>query len=118
MINVEDANRTAELFAAIAEPTRLQVIHHLVSGPLHVGRLAELIGIPLANLSHHLVQLRYAGILDGDKVGRKVNYSLRKELFKPGDVEHVGIFHFGRYRITIRRSPTPIPTTKPRPRDR
>ncbi|HEY2786530.1 MAG TPA: metalloregulator ArsR/SmtB family transcription factor [Fimbriiglobus sp.] len=109
MIDAVDAKKMAALFAAVAEPTRVLVLHHLTGGPLHVGRLADLVGIPIVNMSHHLGVMRQAGILDDDKKGRRVVYSLRKDIFDPGDDDHYCILTFGKYRIGLRRNPTPIP---------
>jgi DNA-binding transcriptional ArsR family regulator len=113
MIDAADAKKMAALFAAVAEPTRVQILHHLTSGPLHVGRLADLVGIPIVNMSHHLGVMRQSGVLDDNKQGRRVVYSIKKELFAPGDAEHVGTLIFGRYRIGLRRNPTPVPIPVP-----
>jgi DNA-binding transcriptional ArsR family regulator len=113
MIDASDAKRIAALFAAVAEPTRVQVLHHLTSGPLHVGKLADLVGIPIVNMSHHLGVMRQSGVLDDNKQGRRVVYSIKKEIYGPGDADHVGVLIFGRYRIGLRRNPTPIPIVVP-----
>ncbi len=113
MIDASDAKKMAALFAAVAEPTRVQVLHHLTGGPLHVGKLAELVGIPIVNMSHHLGVMRQAGVLDDNKHGRRVVYSLRKDIYTPGGEDLVGVLVFGRYRICLRRNPTPIPVPLP-----
>ena len=118
MIDAHDAKKMAELFNAVAEPTRVLVLQHLTNGPLHVGKLAELVGIPIVNMSHHLGVMRLAGVLDDDKKGRRVIYSIRKEIYAPGDEDHVGTLIFGRYRIGLRRNPTPIPPPPDNPEKR
>lgn len=63
--------------AALAHETRLQVFRLLVqAGPtgLAAGTLAETLDIPSPTLSFHLKELRRAGLVDSDRVGRSVIY--------------------------------------------
>jgi DNA-binding transcriptional ArsR family regulator len=89
------AKATASRLATLAEPTRLVVLHHLVSGPRHVGELAELTGVPLVNISHHLNVLRVAGVLDNTRDGRRVVYSLNPDVYADGTLD------LGRVRLTL-----------------
>ena len=54
MIEYLAAKKIAALLAAIGEPTRLQILFRLAVRPQNVGELAEAIGIPMVNMSHHL----------------------------------------------------------------
>lgn len=114
MIDALEAKRMAAMFAAVAEPTRVQILHHLTTGPLHVGRLAELVGIPIVNMSHHLGVMRQAGVLDDTKNGRRVVYSIRKDIRQPEDDDHYAVLFFGHYRVGLRRNPSPIPAPPPK----
>ena len=61
---------------ALADPTRLAVVEALMDGPRHVGRLAELLDVEQSLLSHHLRVLREIGLLQADRDGKAVIYSL------------------------------------------
>ena len=68
--------RCAELLGAIASPERLRLIRYLRDGPRNVGELAEMLQAPAVNVSHHLNVLRHAGLVQNQKQGRFVLYSL------------------------------------------
>jgi DNA-binding transcriptional ArsR family regulator len=72
MMEFSHARKVAGMLAALAEPTRLQIAFHLAAGPHHVSQLAELVGAPMVNMSHHLGVMRQAGLLEDEKQGRKV----------------------------------------------
>jgi DNA-binding transcriptional ArsR family regulator len=98
----QDAKKIAGVLAAVGEPTRIQVLHHLAQKPHHVGQLAELIGIPMVNMSHHLGVMRQAGLLDDTKDGRRVVYSLREEIFDPDcGPDALGVLTVGTYKLLI-----------------
>jgi ArsR family transcriptional regulator len=103
MMEFSQARKVAEMLAALAEPTRLQIAFHLTSGPHHVSQLAELVGAPMVNMSHHLGVMRTAGILDDEKQGRKVVYQFREGVFSPGGENGVlGVLNIGPFRVLIR----------------
>ena len=94
------------------EPTRLRVLWQLAKGPEHVGRLADLVGIPMVNMSHHLGVMRQAGVLDDAKDGRRVIYKLRPEVFAPGTTADIlGVLTLGNFRIVLRAKTEPPPVT-------
>src|SRR5438552_12884689 len=102
MMEFADARKVAGMFAALAEPTRLRILFHLIRGPHHVSQLAELVGAPMVNMSHHLGVMRQSGLLEDEKEGRKVVYRLRPEVFTPSaDGESLGTLTFGTFRITV-----------------
>jgi DNA-binding transcriptional ArsR family regulator len=82
----------ARVLSALAAPERLQIIRLLRPGPRTVGEIAEELGIPLVNLSHHLMVLRHAGLVHNEKKGRFVHYSLAPGLLQ-FDGRHKGIEH-------------------------
>ena len=102
MIDCQDAKKVAEILAAVAEPTRVQILHQLARGPQYVGQLSEALGVPMVNMSHHLGVMRNAGILDSSKDGRKVVYSLRPEVFTPGEGrDTLGTLQIGPHKLTF-----------------
>lgn len=68
------------LFQALADETRLALLMRLVAadGPQTVTELADCCGVHLSGVSRHLAMLRDAEILDAQKHGREVRYSLRR----------------------------------------
>jgi DNA-binding transcriptional ArsR family regulator len=112
MTEFPEARKVAALLAAVAEPTRLRVLWQLAKGPEHVGKLADLIDIPMVNMSHHLGVMRQAGVLDDEKDGRRVIYKLRSEVFSPGNTPDVlGVLVLGNFRLTLWAKPEPPPGT-------
>lgn len=103
MMEFTNARKVAAMLAALAEPTRLQIAFHLAAGPHHVSQLAELVGAPMVNMSHHLGVMRQAGLLDDEKHGRKVVYRFRPDVFSPGGENGVlGTLSIGPFRLVIR----------------
>lgn len=112
MTEFSEARKVAVLLAAVAEPTRLRVLWQLAKGPEHVGKLADLVGIAMVNMSHHLGVMRQAGILDDEKDGRKVIYKLRPEVFTPSTEPNVlGVLALGPFRMILWAKGEPPPIT-------
>lgn len=103
MIEFQEAKRIAGMLAAVGEPTRMMILHCLAEGPAHVGDLAERVGVPMVNMSHHLGVMRQAGLLDDTKSGRRVVYAIRDEVFRPGGDGTLGTFQFGVLKLTLNR---------------
>jgi DNA-binding transcriptional ArsR family regulator len=66
----------AEILKTLASPRRLEIIHRLAQGPCEVRRLAEDLGASQPNISQHLSVLRAVGLVDAERDGREVRYSL------------------------------------------
>jgi len=110
MTEFPEARKVAALLAAVAEPTRLRVLWQLAKGPMHVGALADAVGIEMVNMSHHLGVMRQAGVLDDAKDGRRVIYKLRPEVFAAGATPDVlGVLTLGNFRMVLRAKPEPPP---------
>jgi ArsR family transcriptional regulator len=74
---MDDVTRLqAEVLKVLANPTRLEILHRLADGPLEVGRLAEAIGTTQPNASQHLAVLRSSGLVEAQRHGREMRYSL------------------------------------------
>jgi DNA-binding transcriptional ArsR family regulator len=67
----------AKVMKALAHPTRLFIIDQLAENPHCVCELTEMVGADVSTVSRHLSVLREAGIVDDDKRGNQVFYSLR-----------------------------------------
>jgi ArsR family transcriptional regulator len=67
----------ADIFQALAHPTRIAVMELLEGGELSAGELIERLGIEQANASQHLAVLRAKQLVLNRKVGNQVFYSVR-----------------------------------------
>ena len=75
-----EAESIAEMFALLADPTRLRLLHALsLSGELCVCDLAFLIDASQSAVSHQLRALRTAGVVTRRKEGRTSFYALDDE---------------------------------------
>jgi DNA-binding transcriptional ArsR family regulator len=79
VIDSPTAVRLAEIFAALADPTRLRIISALSHHELNVGELSRLIGTSESATSHQLRLLRAQRIVRTRKEGRQVYYALDDE---------------------------------------
>ena len=61
----------AEVFQALAHPTRIHIAECLQDGEVSVSSLVERIGIEPANLSQHLAVLRAKGLVINRKEGTR-----------------------------------------------
>lgn len=76
------AQEVAALAKAIADPTRVQILHALkrAADPVCVCDFTEAFGLGQPTISHHLAKLKAAGLVDSDKRGVWAFYSLRDDL--------------------------------------
>ena len=78
------APTTTDVFNAIAEPRRRQIIELLARrGAMAVGTLVVAIGVPQPAVSKHLGVLRQVGIVSVNKDGQRRMYSLNSDELKP-----------------------------------
>ena len=78
------AATTTDVFNAIAEPRRRQIIDVLVDGRAHaVGEVVERLRIPQPAVSKHLGVLRKVGIVSVSKHGQLRLYRLNGKELKP-----------------------------------
>ncbi len=70
----------AALFGGLADPTRLELLRRVVrDGPQSVGDLVEASGIRQPSVSKHLACLHGCGLLERERRGRVVVYSVCNE---------------------------------------
>ncbi len=67
---------SAEIFKALAHPTRLFIIHTVKDKKLSVMELTELVGIDISTMSKHLDILKKHKIIEGEKVKNYIYYRL------------------------------------------
>jgi len=73
----EKAKILAELLRILANENRLLILCALMQGAKTVGQIGKYVPkITQSALSQHLIMLRTAGILESDKQGQNVTYSI------------------------------------------
>src|SRR5262245_53992971 len=77
------ASTTSDVFNAIAEPRRRELLEFLVDGPRSVGELVELLGPDQPQVSKHLRVLREVGAVDVVGQGRRRIYRIESSALKP-----------------------------------
>ena len=81
----EKAESIAETLKAISDPTRLQILAMIAEADQQeacVCNMTAPLGLSQPTISHHLKKLNEAGIVDRERRGTWVWYSLNKERWK------------------------------------
>ncbi|RJR15037.1 YHS domain-containing protein [Candidatus Microgenomates bacterium] len=77
----------AELLKALSHPKRLEIIHLLRRKELSVTEIQEMLNMPQANLSQHLMILRDAQVVVTRRNGKQIYYRLtHKNFIKASDL--------------------------------
>ena len=71
----------ARICSAISEPNRILLIYAVADKPLNVNKLAEIVGISQSAASRHLKVLRERGLIQAQRDGTQVIYSLADDRF-------------------------------------
>ena len=66
--------RVADRLKALADPTRLKILHALERGERNVSDLLAEVGGSQANVSKHLARMRHAGLVEARRDGTSVYY--------------------------------------------
>ena len=75
-----DKSRVIRAFNALGDATRFKLVHLLArKEELCVSELAEEIGITTAGASQHLKILEQAGLVDRNRMGQKICYSIKND---------------------------------------
>jgi ArsR family transcriptional regulator, arsenate/arsenite/antimonite-responsive transcriptional repressor len=77
-----DALQIALRLKALADPVRVKIVSHLFScsaGEEISGELAAILNLRESTISHHLTQLRKAGLVVSDRRGMNVFHRVRPE---------------------------------------
>lgn len=74
-----NVDRIAELFHALADPTRIEILDALRGGEQCVCELMTALDVAQSRLSFHLKVLKEAGLIQDRPEGRWMYYRLRTE---------------------------------------
>ncbi len=91
----DDIQRFAEIFKALSNPNRLKIFMHLVQccvpGTIHsiddgsrrcVGDLGQDLEVVPSTISHHIKELRRAGLIKMERRGQKIECWVDSEVLK------------------------------------
>jgi len=70
------------LFKALADPTRRSIVELLKSKDLTPSEILEKLSVSQPTLSHHLDILKRANLIEGERNGQFVRYSLNMSVFQ------------------------------------
>ncbi|MDP9312589.1 MAG: metalloregulator ArsR/SmtB family transcription factor [Chloroflexota bacterium] len=91
LVTATDSERLAQTFKAMADPTRVRILHALALAELPVCELARLVQISESAVSHQLGLLRALRVVRRRKIGRHVLYALDDDHIR--DLIDVGLAH-------------------------
>jgi ArsR family transcriptional regulator len=76
-VRVELEELTNGVCRALNDPKRLAILYILATGPHSVNELCAQLGLPQSNVSQHLAILRDRALVDTERHGNRVIYTLR-----------------------------------------
>lgn len=111
-------NRDVELFQALGDPTRLQIVEAMRLGECAVGDIVERMDIHQSGVSRHLRILSEAGLVQMRPDGQRRLYSLRREAFEQLEAwvqsyRRHWVARLDRLGAALEGPPTPSPSDKP-----
>lgn len=68
----------ATTFKALADPTRLRILNLLLRSPFCVCEMERMLKLSQPLLSRHLAYLRNCGLVESQRTGMRVTYSLNE----------------------------------------
>lgn len=66
----------ASFFHGLSDPTRLEILQFLLTGPKTAGQIVRHIGRPQPSVAAHVTCLRFCGYVEARREGRHVWYEL------------------------------------------
>jgi len=76
-----NVSRAVELFHALSDETRLEIVRRLRGGERCVCDLTDLLDAAQSRLSFHMKVLKDAGLVSDRREGRWIHYSLNRDAF-------------------------------------
>jgi DNA-binding transcriptional ArsR family regulator len=67
----------SQIFKALSDPTRRQVLHLLRKGPMSAGELSDRFDVSKPTMSAHFAVLKEADLVHAEKAGKSVIYHLK-----------------------------------------
>lgn len=71
-----------DVWKALADPTRRKILSLLKDKDMNAGEIANEFNTTKPSISNHLNILKQADLVDAEKVGQNVNYSLKTSVLQ------------------------------------
>jgi DNA-binding transcriptional ArsR family regulator len=104
-MDAELARVVAERMQVLSSPSRVLILARLRAGPCAVGELAAAVSMEASAVSHQLRQLRYLGLVVGERRGKHVIYGLHDP--HVAELLDQAVFHVEHVRIGDRQAVAP-----------
>lgn len=85
----------SSVFKAISDPTRRQILELLRSAPMSAGEIGAHFEFSQPTMSAHLSVLKNAGLIEGEKIGKKVIYALKMSVLEDAIMGFAKTFGLG-----------------------
>jgi DNA-binding transcriptional ArsR family regulator len=83
MVRVPRAATTSDVFNAVAEPSRRDILVYLATRERPVGEIVTSLGLAQPSVSKHLKVLRHVGLVDLRREGRQMFYRTNVDALRP-----------------------------------
>lgn len=74
--------KVGDVWKALADPTRRKILSLLKNKDMNAGEIANEFNMTKPSISNHLNILKQADLVDAEKVGQNVNYSLKTSVLE------------------------------------
>ena len=71
-----------DVWKALADPTRRKILELLKNKSLNAGEIAAEFNMTIPSISNHLSILKQADLVDSEKIGQNVIYSLKTSVLE------------------------------------
>ncbi|GAA5080767.1 autorepressor SdpR family transcription factor [Lysobacter panacisoli] len=85
----------SQVFKALSDPTRRQVLQLLRKGPLSAGELSDHFDVSKPTMSAHFAVLKDADLVHAEKAGKSVIYHLKLSVLEDALLGFVHSFDVG-----------------------
>jgi DNA-binding transcriptional ArsR family regulator len=86
LFSSEKLDYSCELMRALAHPLRLQILKQIdEEGEVHVNNIYNVLNIEQSITSQHLKILRLAGVVNQEKEGKFMNYTINYDILEKAE---------------------------------
>ncbi len=85
----------SQVFKALSDPTRRQVLQLLRGGPLSAGELSNQFNVSKPTMSAHFAVLKEADLVHAEKAGKSVIYHLKLSVLEEALLGFIDSFGLG-----------------------
>ncbi len=96
-VELAEPELLAKLFRAVGDPTRIRILELVIQRPRIQREIVDAVERSQAQVSNHLACLVWCGLLEAERTGREVRYTL-------GDPRVVALIDLGRAMLATSRA--------------